>query len=68
MTIAMSAIGLVAGSYSLVASVGQLSFVMRLPIIWRLLDLFYFTIAGPVQLVGSIFIINYLYRIRGIFR
>jgi len=67
LTIAISASSLVAGSYGLVTLMGQLSFVMRLPIFWRLLDLFFGIYGGPVQLIGYILIITYLYRVRRIF-
>ena len=67
LTIVMGVVGLVAGSYNLANWMGQLHVIMRYPFNWKLLGLFFGIYGGPVQLIGSILAIAYLYKHRRIF-
>jgi len=67
LAMAMGAVGLVAGSYNLARLIGSFQSIMGSPFFWKVLGLFFLTYGGPVQLIGSILTIAYLYRIRRIF-
>lgn len=68
LAMALGAIGLVLGSYSLVFFLKQLHFFMRPPMFWMLLNLLIFTVTVPIQLIASSLILIYLYKRRTMFR
>jgi len=67
LTIVMGVVGLVAGSYNLVKWMGQFYAIMGYSFFPKLLSLFFGIYGGPVQLIGSILTIVYLYKRRRIF-
>jgi hypothetical protein len=67
LTIAMSAVGVIIGCYGVVNILNQIHFIMSLPALLRLLNLFFFAFFGPVLLLSSSLIVVYLYKRRRIF-
>jgi len=67
LAIAMGAVGLVSGSYNLAGLIGNFQSIMDFPFFWKVLGIFFLTYGGPVQLIGSILTIAYLYKCRRIF-
>jgi hypothetical protein len=67
LAMALSPLGLVAGSFNLANWLGQLHVIMRYPFTWKLLGLFFGIYGGPVQFIGTILTTAYVYKRRRIF-